>query len=204
MKFFKHCVDVGHINIIQMALSKMAYSGCPPNNYIFKIVFRAMFDWGAMMQGFLRTFDTIKQYTFWYDESVTNMLHGGFVKLNQLQQATQTKKEFDQCFHNRAIKESPKLSEWEENLELELEQHGLASALKLCKVLENDGYKVHHCTLSIVLCRSHHISDLECAEKALSLKASSSHWSIVITNAVCTGDLVTALSTYGQLWSTGL
>ena len=202
--FFEHCADVGHVDIIQTALSKMAYSGCPPNNRIFKIVFKAMFDWGATMQDFLRTFDTIKQYTFWYDESVASMLHDGFAKLNQLQQAAQIKKEFDQRFRNRAIKESPNLSEWEEDLELELERHGLASALKLCKALENSGYKVHHRTLSIVLRRSHHISDLECAEKALGLKASSSHWSIIIANAVRTGDLATALSTYGRFRSTGL
>ncbi|KIM70222.1 hypothetical protein SCLCIDRAFT_1207525 [Scleroderma citrinum Foug A] len=202
--FFEHCADVGHVGIIKTALSKMAYSGCPPNNRIFKILFKAMFDWGATMQDFLRIFDTIEQYTFWYDEDTANMLHDGFANLNQLKQATQIKKEFDRRFCNRVIKESPRLSEWEEDLELEVERHGLVAALKLCKALEKRGYKVHHRTLSILLRRSHHTSDLEYTKKALNLEASSSHWSIIITNAVRAGDLATALSSYGQFRSTGL
>ncbi|KAL4070627.1 hypothetical protein J3A83DRAFT_4094748 [Scleroderma citrinum] len=202
--FLEHCADMGHANMIQAAMPKMAYSGCPPNNRTFKILFKAMFNSGATLNDFTRAFDTIEQYTFWYDKDVANMLYSGFVKLNRLSQAKQIKKEFNQRFRNRAIKESPRLLEWEEDLALEVERHGLVSAIDLCKVLQKSGYNIHHRTLSILLRRSHHISDLEFAKTSLDLQASPSHWSIIITNAIRAGDLATALSSYAHFRSTGL
>ncbi|KAG6333067.1 hypothetical protein ID866_6018 [Astraeus odoratus] len=146
----------------------------------------------------------IEQYTFWYDETVADMLYEGFTKLNQLQQAQEVKQEFDRRFSQRVIRESPKLSEWEEDLQLEVERHGIISAIELCNALQREGYKVHHRTLSILLGRSHLISDLVHAERALNIRASPSHWSIVISNATRAGDLTTALSNYMQFRSTGL
>lgn len=202
--FLQHCADTGHIGMIWTAISKMAYGGCPPNNRTFKILFEAMLNSGATAKDFYRAFDRIEKYTFWYDEENANLLYHGFLKLNRPQQALEVREAFNKRFQARVIKESPKLLKWEEGLELEVERHGLASAVKLCRFLEKEGYKIHHRTLSILLRRTHSVSDLEYAEKALNLKASPSHWSILITNATRAGDFVTAHHNYRQFLSTGL
>ncbi|KAI6047935.1 hypothetical protein EDC04DRAFT_2876069 [Pisolithus marmoratus] len=176
--FLEYCAGIGHVRMIRTALSKMAHSGSPPNNRTFKILFRAI------------------SYTFWYDEDVA--------KLNQTQQANEVKEEFNRRFLKRVIKESPRLVEWEESLALEVERRGIAEAVKFCRSLQEDGYKVHHRTLSILLRRSHDISDLEYAEEALNLKPSAFHWSIIIANAIRAGNLSSALSSYRQFQSTGL
>ncbi|KAI6012471.1 hypothetical protein F5J12DRAFT_818217 [Pisolithus orientalis] len=202
--FLEYCADVGHVRMIRIALSKMAHSGCPPNNRTLKILFRAMFNSGASVKDFHAAFNDIEKYTFWYDEDVANMLYDGFVKLNQTQQAREVKAEFNRHFLKRVIKESPRLVEWEESLALEVERHGMVDAVKLCRSLQEDGYKVHHRTLSILLRRSHDISDLEYAGEALDLKPSAFHWSIIIANAIRAGNLPSALSSYRQFRSTGL
>ncbi|KAI5997910.1 hypothetical protein EDD15DRAFT_2242489 [Pisolithus albus] len=202
--FLEYCADMGHARIIRTALSKMAHSGCPPNNRTFKIFFRAMFNSGASVKDFYGAFDTIEKYTFWYDEDVANMLYDGFAKLNQTRQANEVKEEFNRRFLKRVIKESPRLAEWEESLALEVERHGMVEAVKLCRSLQQDGYKVHHRTLSILLRRSHDISDLKYAEEALDLKPSAFHWSIIIANATRAGNLSAALSSYRQFQATGL
>ncbi|KAF9245788.1 hypothetical protein BU15DRAFT_58749 [Melanogaster broomeanus] len=182
--FLNYCADTGQPRIIRHAMSKMAHSGRKPSNSTFRIFFRALFNSGAPLNEFYSAFDRIENYSFRYDETLADMLHEGFMKLNSPKEAIEVKEEFERRFSKRVVKSSPMQVEWEESLENEVERCGIASAVRLCEEFRSDGYRVTTHTLTIMLRGSREVADLEYAEKALQLKATSTQWSILITNAV--------------------
>ncbi|KAF9225455.1 hypothetical protein BS17DRAFT_879474 [Gyrodon lividus] len=202
--FLDYCADTGQPRIIRHAMSKMAHSGRKPNNSTFRIFFRALFNSGAPVNEFYSAFDRIENYSFRYDESLADMLHEGFMKLNLPQQAVEVREEFERRFSKRVVKANAMQVEWEEGLEKEVERCGIASAVRLCEEFRREGYRVTNHTLTIMLRCSRAVADLEYAERALHVEAAPVQWSILITNTVRAGDLHGAHSIYRQSQSCGL
>ncbi|KAH7886117.1 hypothetical protein F5I97DRAFT_1211921 [Phlebopus sp. FC_14] len=203
-KFFEFCADTGQVKMIRHAMSKMAYSGRKPDNYTFRIFFKALFNSGATVREFYGAFDRIQTYSFSYDDDLANMLYDGFAKLNRPQQGVEVKEEFEKRFKRRGAKASASQRESDGKLEHQVETHGFASAVKLCEELQREGYKVTPHTLSIMIRRSCKVSELEYAETALKMKAGPTQWSILITNTVRAGDIPGALAIYKRMESSGL
>ena len=202
--FLNYCADNGQPKTIRHAMSKMAHSGRKPNNNTFRIFFRALFNSGAPVSEFYSAFDRIENYSFRYDESLAEMLFEGFMKLNEPQQATKVKEEFQRRFSKRVVKSNAIQAEWEESLENEVEKCGIASAVRLCEDFRKEGYKVTSHTLTIMLRSSRQVADLEYAEDALQMKAGPLQWSILVGNAVQADDLPGAHSIYRQFRLRGL
>ncbi|KIJ66285.1 hypothetical protein HYDPIDRAFT_86412 [Hydnomerulius pinastri MD-312] len=202
--FLDYCADTGQPKMIRHAMSRMAHSGRKPNNSTFRIFFRALFNSGAPVSEFYSAFDRIENYSFRYDESLTDMLHEGFMKINQPEEAAEVKGEFERRFSKRVVKANAMQIEWEESLENEVERCGIASAVRLCEELRREGYRITPHTLTIMLRSSRQVTDLEYAEKALQVKAGPTQWSVIVTNAVRAGDLPGAHSIYRQSQSSGV
>ena len=195
--FLEHCVKGGDVGMIRQSLKTMRKSGCRPTNEVLKVLIRALFasPFNVNIRNFASAFEDAHREGLYFDPSTSALIYNGFSKLGRTQRALQV-----QEMYRAAVLPIHRSDRGESHSELRkmAAQEGTRAAVLLCKAFQNNGFLPTNRTLAAVLQDSASPADLQYAEHELCVASNAVHWSILITNAVRTGNLSGALSIYDQ------
>jgi len=204
--FLEYCREKGEAGIIRVAIKTMRKSGCRPTNASFKILIEALFETSSPVPHvnvFSSVMDDMMKEGLRYDPAIAASLHLWYSKLGHNRRASQVERLYHSRFMNpkEGRKEEPK---WNNRLRNEAEKHGTRAAVNLCKIYQQKGTVSSHLALLTILRNSSNLNDLRYAETELGVQANVVHWSILINNAVRSGDVTMALSIYTHAQKSGI
>ena len=195
--FLEHCLETGNVGMIRQSLKTMQKSGCRPTNEILKVLIRALFasPSNVNIRNFTSAFEDARREGLYFDPSTSALIYNGFSKLGRTRRALQV-----QEIYRATVLPLHRSDRGESHSELRemAAREGTRAAVLLCKALQNNGFLPNNRTLVAVLQDSTSPADLQYAEHELGVTSNAVHWSILITNAVRTGNLSGALAIYNQ------
>jgi pentatricopeptide repeat protein len=204
--FLEYCGQQGELGSLRSAIKSMRRSGSKPINASFQILINALFESTSgvpRLAEFSSIMDDMKQEGLPYEPSILLSLCRGYTDRRHRQLAIQVERLYLSRFSKVRGKGRESL-DWNKRLEEESHKRGARAAVQLCKIFQQKGFVASPFTLSSILRASASSSDLHHAAKELGIRANVIHWSIVIRNAIRTGDMKRALAIYSQSQESGI